>query len=341
MFGGGRHFHRLAGEDAKPAEMGKTLRRLLVYFKPYRGLLAAAALLILASASLQVLGPYLLGVATDQFIDPSGKPRPFWLDWILPQGISQSAGLNVTMALLLVTYLLNWAATAGQFYLMTLAGQRVLLHMRTQIFECIQALSLRFFDQHEAGDLMSRLVNDTQVINQVLGGGVVRLTSMSLSLVGIVISMLVLNWRLALAKEYGADHIVDASEVDPVEAVKEITDGRMADGVVITVGVPDAILQGINMLGRNGRAVLFGGAPLDTTVTFSPNLIHYGDRALVGCSGGPPRGQLAMDLIASGKTSVKGLISHHFTLEELPEAFAQITEGKLERYTKGMVTYRS
>jgi threonine dehydrogenase-like Zn-dependent dehydrogenase len=113
----------------------------------------------------------------------------------------------------------------------------------------------------------------------------------------------------------------------------------MADGVVITVGVPDAILQGINILGRNGTAVLFGGAPLDTTVTFSPNLIHDGDRALVGCRGGPARGQLAMNLIASGKTPVKGLISHTFALEELPDAFEKISEGKVDRYVKGMVTY--
>jgi 2-desacetyl-2-hydroxyethyl bacteriochlorophyllide A dehydrogenase len=175
----------------------------------------------------------------------------------------------------------------------------------------------------------------------IIGAGQMGLTQIMIGrLIGATVIVSELQeWRLELAKEHGADYVVDASEEDPVEAVKKITNGRMADGVVITVGVPDAILQGINMLGRNGTAVLFGGAPLDTTVTFSPNLIHYGDRSLVGCSGGPPRGQLAMDLIATGKTSVKRLISHHFTLEDLPEAFAQITEGKLERYIKGMVTY--
>ncbi|NIU62703.1 MAG: ABC transporter ATP-binding protein, partial [Pseudomonas stutzeri] len=103
------------------------------------------------------------------------------------------------MLLLLGTNLLNWAAMASQFYLMTWIGQRVLLRMRTQIFERIQALSLSFFDRHEAGDLMSRLVNDTQVINQVFSFGISRLASMSLRLIGIVIAMLVLNWQLALA----------------------------------------------------------------------------------------------------------------------------------------------
>ncbi|HUW96593.1 MAG TPA: ABC transporter ATP-binding protein, partial [Anaerolineae bacterium] len=59
-------------------------------------------------------------------------------------------------------------------------------------------LSLGFFDQHEAGDLMSRLTNDTDVINQVLTMGLIRLLSSAMTLIGILIAMLVLNWRLAL-----------------------------------------------------------------------------------------------------------------------------------------------
>ncbi|MBE9472458.1 MAG: ABC transporter ATP-binding protein [Chloroflexi bacterium] len=199
----------LTQETAKPVEVGKALRRLLEYFRPFWGLLAAVTVLVVVSTLLRLAAPYLTGVAVDQFIAPpvDEQPRPAWLEWLLPalsraegpQDVSRATGLTVTMLLLLGTYLLNWAATAAQFYLMTLAGQRVLLHMRTQVFEHIQILSLKFFDQHEAGDLMSRLVNDTQVINQVFSGGVVRLASMGLSLVGIVLSMLALNWRLALA----------------------------------------------------------------------------------------------------------------------------------------------
>ena len=206
MFGGGR-FRGLTQEAAKPTDVGETLRRLLGYFRPFWGLLAMVAVLVVVSTLLRLAAPYLTGLAVDQFIAPGENPRPAWLSWLLaavipgdlPPDASRSAGLTVTMLVLLGTYLLNWVATAGQFYLMTLAGQRVLLHMRTQIFERIQMLSLRFFDQHEAGDLMSRLVNDTQVINHVFSGGVVRLASMGLSLFGIVVSMLTLNWRLALA----------------------------------------------------------------------------------------------------------------------------------------------
>jgi ABC-type multidrug transport system fused ATPase/permease subunit len=198
MFGG-RRFHGLTGEQERASDVGNTLRRLLRYFEPFWGLLAVASLFVIVSSLLALAGPYLIGVAVDQFIAPGDEPGPAWLSLLIAPNAGRSAGLTRVMLLLLSTYLLNWATTAAQFYLMTVAGQRVLLHMRTQVFERIQSLSLPFFDRHEAGDLMSRLVNDTEVINQVFSGGIVRLASMSLTLVGIVFSMLGLNWRLALA----------------------------------------------------------------------------------------------------------------------------------------------
>jgi ABC-type multidrug transport system fused ATPase/permease subunit len=63
----------------------------------------------------------------------------------------------------------------------------------------MQRLTLSFFEKQETGDLMSRLVNDTQVINDMFGQGLMRILRMSLTLVGIIISMISLNWRLALA----------------------------------------------------------------------------------------------------------------------------------------------
>ncbi len=196
----GRRFRGLAQEQDKPVDVGATLRRLLRYFRPFWGLLAGVAVLIVISTLLRLAAPYLTGVAVDQFIAPSGeqKPLPAWLALIVAGDVERTQGLTATMLVLLATYLLNWAATAAQFYLMTLAGQRVLLRMRTQIFERIQTLSLSFFDRQEAGDLMSRLVNDTQVINQVFSGGIVRFASMGLTLFGILASMIGLNWRLAL-----------------------------------------------------------------------------------------------------------------------------------------------
>jgi ABC-type multidrug transport system fused ATPase/permease subunit len=197
MFGG--HMRGLTRERDKPTEVGKTLRRLMGYFRPFWGLLAIVVVLMFIGTAMRLASPYLTGVAVDQFIQPSDQPYPVWLAWLLPSDVKRTTGLIVTMALLVGSHLLRFAVTAGEYYLMLLAAQRVLFDIRTQIFERIQTLSLKFFDQQEAGDLMSRLVNDTQVISQVFGGGILRLTDTSLALVGFVIVMLSLNWRLALA----------------------------------------------------------------------------------------------------------------------------------------------
>ena len=184
MFHGpGGPFRRLAGvEEKKVRDTRRTLQRMLGYLRPFWARVILVMALVAANALLRLAGPYLIGRAVDQFIIAGDR-----------------AGLARTMLFLLAVYLADWGARAASFYQMATIGQQVLLHMRTQIFERIQSLSLSFFDRHEAGDLMSRLVNDVQVINQVLNVGIVRLLGDVLLLAGIVIAMLSLNVRLALA----------------------------------------------------------------------------------------------------------------------------------------------
>ena len=183
MFGGPGHMrHMMSQEEEKVHNAGRVTRRLLGYLRPFWLALTAVLILIVLSSLLRLAEPYLIGLAVDRFITRGDR-----------------AGLTRTMLLLLGVYLGIWGTGAGQFYLMIVVGQRALYRMRTQIFERIQTLSLSFFDQREAGEIMSRLVNDVQVINNVLNIGLVRLLGEALTLVGIIITMLGLNWRLALA----------------------------------------------------------------------------------------------------------------------------------------------
>ena len=146
MMFGGRHMRGLTQEVAKPVDVSKTLRRLGRYFRPFWGLLLVVFVLIVVSTAMQTVALYLPGVAVNQFIELSDQPqpRPAWLEWLLtilsptgPQVVNRTSGLTIVMLLLLGTNLFNWAAMAGQIYLMTVVGQRVLLLMRTQIFERI------------------------------------------------------------------------------------------------------------------------------------------------------------------------------------------------------------
>jgi len=179
---GGRSMRHLRDEqEEKARDAGKTLRRLGVYFKPYWKQLLWVVLLLIAGTLFQLAAPYLIGLAVDQFIITGDR-----------------GGLSRTMLLLLCAYLGSWATGYGQFYTMAVVGNQVLYSLRTQIFERIQTLSLRFFDEHEAGDLMSRVINDVDTIAQVLNAGLVQTISSSLIIVGIVAAMLSLNRRLAL-----------------------------------------------------------------------------------------------------------------------------------------------
>ena len=190
--------HMFAAEG-RAKDTGSVLRRLLPYLRPFRTELTLVGGLVLLNTLADLAGPYLIGLAVDEFITPGGARSALWLRTLVPMGSSRLVGLGTLMALLFVSYALTFGLSIGQFRILVGVSQRVLLRMRSQILEQVQTLSLSFFDGHEAGDLMSRLVNDTQIINQMFGEGFMRLLRMTTSMVGIVISMLLLNWRLSLA----------------------------------------------------------------------------------------------------------------------------------------------
>ena len=184
--------------EGKPKDVRGVVRRLTPYLAPFKVRLLVMAGIIILSTMIDLTGPYLIGVAVDEFIAAEGR-QVGWLRWLVPEGTPRSQGLATVMALLLATYALTWLLNMIQFRVLVRMSQRILLQMRAQILEQVQSLPLRFFDEHEAGDLMSRLINDTQVINQMFGPELLRLVRMSLVMIGIIISMLALNWRLALA----------------------------------------------------------------------------------------------------------------------------------------------
>ncbi len=140
--------------------------------------------------------------------------------------------------------------------------------------------------------------------------------------------------RVEWAKKLGADFTIDPTKEDPVETVKEITEGAMANSAIATIGVPEVILQCIKVTRNKGRVVIFGGAPKGTIVELDPNLLHYSEIELTGSSwvGIPPHHNpklypLALDFIGSKKIQVGQLITHRFPLEEIQRAF-ELVEKK-------------
>ncbi len=179
-----------SSDDRKADKVGQTLLRLFRYMSGMRLALFLVVGLAAVSAGAQALAPLYIAQAVDglkAFVDGEVEPSV------------AARGLAIAMLLVLVLFLAGWLLNAGSRIALVAVGQRLLLRIRTQIMTKVNALSLSYFDRHKAGDLLSRLTNDTDVINRAVGMGLSRLVSSFLLLFAILIGMLALNWRLALA----------------------------------------------------------------------------------------------------------------------------------------------
>jgi L-iditol 2-dehydrogenase len=127
--------------------------------------------------------------------------------------------------------------------------------------------------------------------------------------------------RRRMACELGADRVFDPGVDDALKPLE----GK-CDKVLVSIGHPKAIEQGLRLAKECGTVLLFGGATKGTTIQLDPNLIHYREIVLTGSYyvGIPPNPKLfqrALSLISSGDVPVKKLITHRFSLEEIHRAF--------------------
>jgi ATP-binding cassette subfamily B protein len=169
------------GRIEKARDARQALQRSLPYLRPYRTALSLVFGLMLFYTLLDLLGPYLMGVAIDQFIDRK-----------------DAAGLVRISLLMLLIYLLSMGFQAGADFVMARISQSALKQLRQVLFDHLQSLSLSFYDRNPAGELMSRLTNDIDAINQAVSQNVTSLIAGVLTLVGILVAMFVLNTWLAL-----------------------------------------------------------------------------------------------------------------------------------------------
>lgn len=181
---GGRHRGRKAGigaEIERAENVPAVLRRIARYLAPYRRGLVLVTVLVTVTSGLSLLSPYLTSVAIDHGIIPGNLPL-----------------LARVVGLMLGVYLLVTLGTWLQTVVMIHVAQRSVRDLRRDLFECLQTLSLRFFDRHPHGELMSRLTNDIETISATLGETVTRLIGSALTITGSLIAMFALSWRLAL-----------------------------------------------------------------------------------------------------------------------------------------------
>ena len=165
-----------------PAQRGAaTARRLLGETAAYKGELLLALGLTIVGAAAQAAAPWLVSRAIDGDILNGDAP-----------------GLARTLAGLLAVYVVGTLASRAQIFQVGSVGQRLLASMRGRLFEHFGRLPLAFFDRRPLGDLMSRVTNDVDTLNQLLSQGLTQLLGSLFGLIGIVLAMLLLNVPLAI-----------------------------------------------------------------------------------------------------------------------------------------------
>jgi len=174
--GGGRV---RTGETARDARV--TIKRLLLYARPYRARLIVVAVLVMAGTVASLAGPILLGLTIDRYI-----------------AVGDLAGLARMALTMLGIFVLGALAAMAYGVLMVGVGQGLIADLRKELFDHLQVLSMAYHDRHKVGDLMSRVTNDSEAINQVLSNGLITFITNILTLGGIMVLMFVLNWLLAI-----------------------------------------------------------------------------------------------------------------------------------------------
>jgi L-iditol 2-dehydrogenase len=139
---------------------------------------------------------------------------------------------------------------------------------------------------------------------------------------GKVIGADMVPFRLNKALEFGADHVIDVSKEDMIEKLKYLTNGYMADIVVVGPNSADAMRTGIQSASRGGTVVLFTPAKPDELLTINPNEIYFRDINLITTySCGPDDTREALRFIEKSTVSADKLITHRFPIEQTAEAF--------------------
>ncbi|RMH31459.1 MAG: ABC transporter ATP-binding protein [Nitrospirae bacterium] len=159
----------------------KTLFRILSYVTAYRGLMLATFSCAALATALDLLPPWLIKVVIDDVIQAR---QPNLLPW--------------TLGALLGAYALKHGFNSLRIRFNNTLEQRVVHHLRQQVFAALQRLSVRYFEQRSTGEMMSRVMNDTEHVERIFIDGLEGMLTASLTLIGITIMLVTLNWRLAL-----------------------------------------------------------------------------------------------------------------------------------------------
>ena len=164
------------GDDSR----GRKVKWLVSLLRPYRKQVTLSLVALILATAATLAPPALIGAAVSAALN------------------GHSTTLELLVAGLVGAALVVWATSAVQTYLVEWVGERALQDLRMRIFTHLQAMSIGFFTRNRPGVLISRITNDVDALDQLISTGVVTLFSSTLTLVGVMVVMLIIDVQLAL-----------------------------------------------------------------------------------------------------------------------------------------------
>ena len=168
-------------EPVPPERRGRTIRRILAFFSPYRPQIAVVLVAILLTSFVGLANPYLLKLLIDDAIPNRDFGR-----------------LNLYVGLMIVLPVVTGLIGVGQSYLNNLIGQHVMQDLRGALYAHLQRMPLRFFTETRTGEIQSRLANDVGGVQSVVTDTASSVTSNLAVALSTIVAMIIIDWRLTL-----------------------------------------------------------------------------------------------------------------------------------------------
>jgi ATP-binding cassette subfamily B protein len=176
------NLNKIAAEPQQKTTTGRALRKLLSFLGPEKRRLINAFFTIMISSGINLTIPFLVGHTIDKYVQTK-----------------QYDGILLYSGILFIMFLISLTTSYVQTRLMGGVGQRMLYSLRNAVFTKLQELPIAFFNQNKTGDLISRINNDTDKLNQFFSQSLMQFIGGIVSMVGAGIFLLCINLRLGLA----------------------------------------------------------------------------------------------------------------------------------------------
>ncbi len=173
---------------AKPKNVGKTVRRLIGYMGKYKAPFILVFILIAVSALVSIAGTSFLAIFLEKYVAANISA-----DWnVFLKAITTPIVVMGTF------FLLGVISSYVYSFIMMMVSSSMLTRIRDDMFTHMQTLPIAYFDKHTHGELMSRYTNDVDTLREVMSNGIPQLINSAFSIIGALVSMILLSWQLTL-----------------------------------------------------------------------------------------------------------------------------------------------